>query len=53
MGKWQLLGRGAPSDDDLKVYRQLLADPRFELAYDDRKQNQAVFHRRGVAPPAR
>jgi hypothetical protein len=46
MGKWYLLGRGKPTDEDVKVYRQLLRDPRFELVYDDREQNQAVFHRK-------
>jgi hypothetical protein len=46
MGKWHLIGRGKPTDEDLKVYRQLSRDPRFELVYDDRAQNQAVFHRR-------
>jgi hypothetical protein len=46
MGKFQWLGRGKPTDDDLKVYRQLSRDPRFELVYDDRVQNQAVFHRK-------
>ena len=50
MGRAQFLGRGRPSDADLKVYRQLRDDPRFELVYDDRSQNQAVFHRRRTAP---
>ncbi|HXX68852.1 MAG TPA: hypothetical protein VEK07_16820 [Polyangiaceae bacterium] len=49
MGKAALLGHGRPSGADLKVYRQLIHDPRFELVYDDRAQNQAVFHRRAVA----
>jgi hypothetical protein len=46
MGKAQWLGRGRPSDEDLAVYHQLAADPDFALVYDDRRQNQAVFHRR-------
>jgi hypothetical protein len=46
------LGRGKPSDDDLKIYRQLGEDPRFELVYDERRYNQAVFHRRKQAAPA-
>jgi hypothetical protein len=46
MGKWYLMGHGKPTDDDVKVYRQLKGDPRFELVYDDRAQNQAVFHRK-------
>jgi len=45
MGKSQYLGRGRPSADDLKVYRQLVSDPKFERVYDDRSQNQALFHR--------
>ena len=45
MGKAQYLGRGRPTDDDVKVYRQLRSDPRFELVYDERRYNQAVFHR--------
>jgi hypothetical protein len=52
MGKAYLLGRGKPSGEDLKVYRQLSADPRFELVYDDRTWNQALFRRRGVAAEA-
>jgi hypothetical protein len=50
MSRAYWLGRGKPTDDDLKVYRQLSRDPRFELVYDDRVQNQAVFHRK--AQPA-
>jgi hypothetical protein len=50
MGKAQYLGRGRPTDDDVKVYRQLRRDPRFELVYDERRYNQAVFHR--LAPAA-
>ncbi len=46
MGKWHLIGRGQPTEDDVKVYRQLAKDPRFELVYDDRQQNQALFHRK-------
>jgi hypothetical protein len=46
MGKWYLLGRGHPTDEDLKVYRQLVKDDRFELVYDDRQENQALFHRK-------
>jgi hypothetical protein len=45
MGKAFFLGRGRPSDADLRVYRQLSSDPRFELVYDDRSQNQALFRR--------
>jgi hypothetical protein len=46
MGQAQYLGHGKPSADDLKVYRQMRADPRFELVYDDREQNQALFRRK-------
>jgi hypothetical protein len=50
MGKAaQYLGRGSPSGDDLRVYRQLRSDPRFELVYDKRDYNQAVFRRRPTA----
>ncbi|HSY20807.1 MAG TPA: hypothetical protein VK841_01765 [Polyangiaceae bacterium] len=40
------LGRGEPTREDLKVYRQLRRDPRFVLVYDDRSQNQALFRRK-------
>jgi hypothetical protein len=46
MGQAQYLGHGKPSPDDLKVYRQMRGDPRFELVYDDREQNQALFRRK-------
>jgi hypothetical protein len=46
MGEARYLGLGHPTDDDLKVYRQLRADPRFALVYDDRSQNQAIFRRK-------
>ena len=52
MGKAQYLGRGRPTDDDVKVYRQLRNDPRFELVYDERRYNQAVFHRLELAAPS-
>jgi hypothetical protein len=54
MTKAYLIGQGKPTDDDLKVYRQLRKDPRFELVYADRSQNQALFPRKAVAatPPA-
>jgi hypothetical protein len=49
MGKaWRYLGRGTPTAADLKVARQLAADPRFELVYADASQNQALFRRRGA-----
>jgi hypothetical protein len=51
MGQWPFLGKGKPTDDDLKVYRQLSRDPRFELVYDDRHDNQAVFHRKAPDGP--
>jgi hypothetical protein len=51
MGKWDLFEKGTPTDDDLKVFRQLSRDPRFELVYDDREQNQAVFHRKPAGAP--
>jgi hypothetical protein len=47
MGQAQYLGHGKPSAEDLKVYRQMRRDPRFELVYDDREQNQALFRRKG------
>jgi hypothetical protein len=47
MTKAYLLGRGAPSEDDMKVSLQLTADPAWELVYRDPTQNQAIFHRRG------
>ena len=37
--------RGAPTDDDLRVFRQLEADARFRLVYRDAHANQAVFER--------
>ncbi len=46
MGHARFLGRGRPSAEDLRVYRQLRKDPRFELVYDDREQNQALFRRK-------
>lgn len=47
MGKARrYLGQGKPSDADTKVFTQLRADPRFELVYDDRPQNQAIFRRK-------
>lgn len=46
VGDYRFLGRGQPSDADLVVYRQMRADPAFELVYDDRGQNQAIFRRR-------
>lgn len=53
MGQARFLGHGRPSDADLKVYRQLTHDPRFDLVYDDRGQNQALFHRRRAAATSR
>ena len=47
MTKSYLLGRGAPRPEDVKVTRQLLHDPAWEVAYRDPSQNQALFHRRG------
>jgi hypothetical protein len=46
MGKWSYMNGGAPTGADLKVFRQLSSDPRFELVYDDRKANQAIFERK-------
>jgi hypothetical protein len=48
------LGRGRPSEDDLKVLRLLEADPRYELVYHLPQLNQAVFRRvdRPTEPPA-
>lgn len=43
---WRFLGHGEPTREDLKVYRQLRGDPRFDLVYDDRSQNQALFRRK-------
>jgi hypothetical protein len=51
MGKWEFFEKGTPTDDDLKVFRQLSRDPRFELVYDDRAQNQAVFRRKPRVAP--
>ncbi len=42
----RFLGQGAPTREDLKVYEQLRRDPRFDLVYDDRSQNQALFRRK-------
>jgi hypothetical protein len=46
MGHARFLGHGRPSSEDLRVYRQLRRDPRFELVYEDREQNQALFRRK-------
>ena len=47
MSRIDLLGKGMPTAEDLAVYRQLEADPRFSLVYEDRPQLQAIFHRNG------
>ncbi len=46
MSQWALIGKGVPTDGDVKVYRQLARDPSFDLVYDDRQENQALFHRK-------
>lgn len=38
--------RGGPLPEELVLFHQLQADPRFELAYRDERSNQAVFRRR-------
>ncbi len=40
------LAAGSPSEEDLRVFRALEADPRFELLFHDSDRNQAVFRRR-------
>ena len=40
------LMRGKPSDEDLRVRRALLRDPRFQLVYVRLSMNQLVFKRR-------
>jgi len=51
MGKfWQYVGTGRLSDADLKLFRELRADPRFRLVYRYRRFNQAVFYRIGSTP---
>jgi hypothetical protein len=50
MSRANLIGQGKATDEDLKVYRQLRKDPRFDLVYADRPQNQALFHRKPVTP---
>lgn len=48
MGKfWQYAGHGRATDEDLQLYRQLVADPRFRLVWRDARVNQAVFWRIG------
>lgn len=48
MGRfWHYIGRGSPTDEDLRVYRDLLEDPRFRLVYRSGRINQAVFWRIG------
>ncbi|HEX2061556.1 MAG TPA: hypothetical protein VHK90_12520, partial [Thermoanaerobaculia bacterium] len=48
MGKfWQYAGHGRATDEDLQLYRQLAADPRFRLVWRDARVNQAVFWRLG------
>jgi hypothetical protein len=51
MGKfWQYVGSGQLSDADLRLFRELRADPRFQLVYRYRRHNQAVFYRIGSTP---
>lgn len=50
-GKAFLIGRGQPTDSDLRVYRRLRDDARFRLVYDDRAQNQALFRREPASTP--
>lgn len=48
MGRfWTYIGRGSPSEEDLRVYRDLLRDPHFHLVYRSARLNQAVFWRIG------
>jgi hypothetical protein len=42
---WQSAGRGAPSNDDVRLYNALVHDPRFDLVYSFQPMNQAVFRR--------
>ena len=42
---WRYIGRGAPTEEDLRVYRALMRDPRFRLVYRNVRLNQAVFWR--------
>jgi hypothetical protein len=53
MSRADLLGKGEPTREDLKVYRQLRADDRFELVYQDRPQVQAIFRRKSASEPER
>jgi hypothetical protein len=48
LGQWRrYLGEGPLLPEDLRVYQALLLDPRWELVFDVRRGNQAVFRRRG------
>jgi len=43
----RLFHRNKPQPEELRVYDALIRDPRFELVWDERGRNQAVFRRRG------
>src|SRR5687767_14019629 len=48
LSQWErYLGKGQPTEEDTRVLRALLRDPRWELVYYRAKDNQAVFRRRG------
>ena len=45
-GSWHtLIGAGAPSAEDRRVFEQLEKDKRFKLIWSDLRLNQAVFRR--------
>lgn len=47
MGQWrQYLGGGSPTEEDVKVIRDLAQNPDFELVFLNRARAQAVFRRR-------
>jgi len=53
LGQWRsYLGEGPLLPEDLRVYQALLRDPRWELVFNVRRGNQAVFRRRAPGAPA-
>jgi hypothetical protein len=44
------IGRGLPTDSDLRILRAMSRDPRFELVFWNPAGMQAVFMRKGIPP---
>jgi hypothetical protein len=53
LGQWRrYLGEGPLLPEDLRVYQALRRDPRWDLVFNERHANQAVFRRRALGAQA-